>query len=63
MVSLDKIIRSHIGSPIDRVIIRCLVFLIEYGVIPSRLDRIIVIKIVDTRADIPFMWVEYVRES
>jgi hypothetical protein len=39
----------------DRVIIRCLVFLREYGVIPRRLDRIIVIKIVDTSADIPFI--------
>lgn len=62
-VSLDRIIRSHIGSPIDRVIIKCLVFLREYGVIPSRFDKIITTKIVDTRADIPFMCVEYVRDS
>lgn len=62
-VSLDRIINIHIGSPIDRVIIKCLVFLREYGVIPRRFDKMIVIKIVDTRADIPFMWVEYVRES
>lgn len=51
------------GSPIDSVIIRCLVFLNEYGVIPNRFDRIMVTKIVDTRADIPFMCVEYVRDS
>jgi hypothetical protein len=63
LVSLDRIINIHIGSPMDRVIIRCLVFLREYGVIPKRFDRIIVMKIVDTRADIPFMCVEYVRES
>lgn len=62
-VSLDKIINIHIGSPIDRVMIKCLVFLSEYGVIPRRFERIIVIKIVDTRADIPFMCVEYVRDS
>lgn len=62
-VSLDRIISIHIGSPIDRVMIKCLVFLREYGVIPSRFDRIIVMKIVDTRADIPFMCVEYVRDS
>jgi len=63
LVNLERIINSHIGSPMDRVIIRCLVFLREYGVIPRRLDRIIVIKIVDTSADIPFIWVEYVRDS
>lgn len=62
-VSLDRIISIHIGSPMDRVIIKCLVFLREYGVIPRRFDRIIVIKIVDTRADIPFIWVEYVRDN
>ena len=43
--------------------IRCLVFLREYGVIPKRFDKIIVMKIVDTRADIPFIWVEYVRDN
>lgn len=62
-VSLDRMISSHMGSPIDSVIIRCLVFLNEYGVIPNRFDRIMVTKIVDTRADIPFMCVEYVRDS
>jgi hypothetical protein len=54
-VSLDRIISIHIGRPMDKVIIRCLVFLREYGVIPRRFDRIITIKIVVTRADIPFM--------
>ena len=58
LVSLDKIISIHIGRPMHSVIIRCLVFLKEYGVIPRRFDRIIVMKIVDTSADIPFMWVE-----
>lgn len=54
-VNLDRIISIHIGRPIDKVIIRCLVFLREYGVIPRRFDRIITIKIVVTSADIPFM--------
>ena len=38
-------------------------FLREYGVIPKRFDKIITMKIVVTRADIPFMWVENVRDS
>lgn len=58
LVSLDRMISNHIGSPIDRVIIRCLVFLREYGVMPSKFDKIITTKIVDTTADIPFMCVE-----
>lgn len=62
-VSLDRIISSHIGSPIDSVMIKCLVFLSEYGVIPNKFDKIMVTKIVDTRADIPFICVEYVRDS
>lgn len=63
LVSLERIINIHIGRPIDKVIIKCLVFLRVYGVIPRRLDRMIVIKIVETIADIPFIWVEYVRDS
>ena len=51
-------ISIHIGSPMHSVIIRCLVFLKEYGVIPRRFDRMIVMKIVETSADIPFMCVE-----
>lgn len=62
-VSLDRIINIHIGNPIDSVIIKCLVFLREYGVIPRRFDRIMMTKIVDTIIDIPFMCVEYVRDS
>lgn len=63
LVNLDRIISIHIGRPMDRVMIKCLVFLREYGVIPKRFDKIIVMKIVDTRADIPFIWVEYVRDN
>lgn len=62
-VNLDRIISIHIGRPMDSVIIRCLVFLNEYGVIPRRLDKIMTTKIVVTTADIPFMCVENVRDS
>jgi hypothetical protein len=59
----DRIIDSHIGSPIDRVIIRCLDDDREYGIIPIKLIKIIVINSAVTNDDIPFKLNDIVRDN
>lgn len=59
----EMIILSHIGSPIDNVIIKCLDEDSEYGTIPIKFTRIIKINNVVTIDDIPFRFNDVVRES
>lgn len=59
----EMIILNHIGSPIDKVKIKCLDEDREYGTIPIRLTRIIRINSVVTIEDIPFRLIDVVRES
>jgi hypothetical protein len=59
----EMIIDNHIGSPIDRVIIRCLDEDSEYGIIPIKLIIIIVINKVVTTDDIPFKLNDIVRDN
>jgi hypothetical protein len=51
------------GSPIDKVIIRCLDEDKEYGIIPIKLIRIIVINSAVTNDDIPFKLNDIVRDN
>jgi hypothetical protein len=59
----DRIIDSHIGSPIDRVIMRCLDEDNEYGIIPIKLIKIIATNNVVTRDDMPFKLIDIVRDN
>lgn len=59
----EIIILSHIGSPIDNVRIRCLDEDSEYGTIPIKLIRIIIINRVVTIDDIPFRFRDVVRDN
>lgn len=59
----DRIIDNHIGSPIDRVIIRCLDDDREYGIIPIKLIKIIVINSAVISDDIPFKLNDIVRDN
>ena len=62
-MKVDKINDIHIGSPRERVIIRCLVNLNVYGFRPIKLIIIRDRKIVETIDDEPFSMFVYVRES
>lgn len=59
----EMIILNHIGSPIDKVIIRCLDDDSEYGTIPIRLVRIIRMNRVVTIDEVPFKLIDVVRDS
>lgn len=59
----DRISDSHIGRPIDSVIIKCLDDDSEYGIIPIKLTRMIVINSVVTSDDIPFKLKDIVRDN
>jgi len=59
----EIIILNHIGSPIDRVRIRCLEDESEYGIIPAKLIRIIKINRVEIKDDIPFRLIDIVRDN
>lgn len=61
LISLDEIMDSHTGSPKERVKIRCLEVLKEYGTRPIKLIIMIEIKIEDTVLLSPFRWKENVR--
>lgn len=56
------IILSHIGKPIDRVMIRCLDDDSEYGIIPIKFTKIIKINNVVTIDDIPLRLIDVVRD-
>jgi hypothetical protein len=62
-VTLDIIIIIHSGSPKDRVKIRCLDILIEYGFNPNKLTIISVINREEIDVDIDFRCVEKVRDN
>lgn len=62
-VNDEMIILSHIGKPIDSVIIKCLDDDSEYGIIPIRLIAIMVMNKAVTIDDIPFKLIDKVRDS
>jgi hypothetical protein len=62
-LNLEIINLSHIGSPRDRVVTRCLVELKEYGVNPIKFKRITSINTDTTREDNPFIYEDEVRPS
>lgn len=62
-VNDEMIIDSHIGRPIDSVIIRCLDDDNEYGIIPIKLTKMIVMNSVVTSDDIPFKLKDIVRDN
>lgn len=59
----EMIILNHIGRPIDSVKIRCLDDDSEYGTIPIKLMAMIATNSVVTIDDIPFKWIDDVRDS
>jgi hypothetical protein len=59
----DKIILNHIGSPIDSVKIKCLDDEREYGIIPIKFVKIIIMNNDVTIEDIPFKLIDNVRDS
>jgi hypothetical protein len=62
-VNDDRIIDSHIGRPIDRVMIKCLEEDSEYGIIPIKLIKIMATNSVVTIDDIPFKLNDIVRDN
>jgi hypothetical protein len=62
-LNLEIINLSHMGSPRDRVVIKCLVELKEYGVNPARFRRITTINTDVTKEESPFIDRDSVRLS
>lgn len=62
-LNLEIISLNHMGSPRDRVVIKCLVELKAYGVNPTRFRRITIINTDTTREESPFIDEDNVRLS